>query len=485
MNRLLLSLVFLSLGTFLQRCASEDSEMPYSEAYFDQSDYTGGERYNEITENPFVSTDVEAVSTFSIDTDGASYANTRRFITQAQAIPPVDAVRIEELINYFPFDYEASEALITINTEVSECPWNTAHHLVRIGLKGKPMETIPGSNYVFLIDVSGSMAVEDKLELLKNGLLKFVDQMKNDDKLSIVTYAGNANVIARGGTIDEKETLKTSIRRLEGGGGTAGAKGIITAYEIAKDEFIDGGNNRIILGTDGDFNVGVSSQEELISMIKEKREEGVYLTVLGLGMGNLNEGMMEQLANNGNGNFEYLDSSAELEKVFVHESAKFFTIAKDVKMQVSFDKTKVASYRLVGYENRALTNEEFEDEKTDAGELGAGQTVTAVYQVVLKDGVKTGDKLASLDYKYKSANSTNTFDGEAAILFTNTAFLSSSENMRFAASVVGFGLLLRNSEHKGELTWDQVQNWTDNARVYDPHGWREAHANLIKQAKGM
>lgn len=487
MNRLLLNIAILLSLINLPSCGYDDeSDVAYPESYLDQSDYTtGNERYNEITENPFITTEEEATSTFSIDTDGASYANTRRFILRNKALAPVDAVRIEELVNYFPFDYESGTSLLSVNSEVSGCPWNTDHHLLRIGVKGKPMEVVPGSNYVFLVDVSGSMSSEDKLDLLKNGLIKFVENMKSDDKLSVVTYAGNATVLLRGGTVDEKEELKKAISRLESGGSTAGAQGILTAYEIAQEQFIKGGNNRIILGTDGDFNVGVSSQDALIALIQEKREEGVYLTVLGLGTGNLNEGMMEQLANNGNGNFEYLDSPAELEKVFVHESAKFFTLAKDVKIQVSFERTKVESYRLIGYENRALTKEEFEEESADAGELGAGQTITAIYQIQLKEGIQTSEKLATVDFKYKSRDSENNLTGQGDVLFTNNTFSASSENMRFAAAVVGFGLLLRNSKYKGQLTWGQVEEWTDNAKQYDPHGWRQAHLELVKLAKNM
>jgi len=343
------------------------------------------EKYKDYGENPFVKVSEQPVSTFSIDADGGSYTNMRRFLHLGQA-PPDASVRIEEYINYFTFDYQepTSGENVSLESEVSSCPWNTEHYLIRVGMKGMsiPEDELPNSNYVFLIDVSGSMNSPDKLGMLKVGFKSMVDNLRDQDRVAIVTYAGDVGLLLESTYGDHKEAIKSAIDQLGAGGSTAGAAGITTAYDIAEENFIVEGNNRVILGTDGDFNVGISSTDELIELIEEKRESGIYLTVLGVGGGNLNDHMMEQIANKGNGNYEYIDNAKQIKKVFTNELAKFYTVAKDAKIQITFDSTMVDSYRLIGYENRALNEEDFENDSTDAGEIGSSQTITALYEQV-------------------------------------------------------------------------------------------------------
>ncbi|MDP3441928.1 MAG: von Willebrand factor type A domain-containing protein, partial [Ignavibacteria bacterium] len=366
------------------------------------------EKYKDYEENPFVKANEQPVSTFSVDADGASYANMRRFLYLSQ-IPPKASVRIEEYINYFTFDYaEPTDGEnVSLQSELASCPWNTDHYIMRIGMKGKtiPESELPNSNYVFLIDVSGSMNSPEKLGILKTGFIAMVDHLRDQDRVAIVTYAGQAAVLLPSTYGDEKDKIKAAINQLGAGGSTAGAAGILTAYEIAEANFIVNGNNRVILGSDGDFNVGPSSNEDLIKLIEEKRETGIYLTVLGVGSGNLNDYMMEQIANKGNGNYEYIDNAKQIQKVFVDERAKFYTIAKDSKIQITFNANKVDAYRLIGYENRSLNENDFENDSTDAGEIGSSQTITALYELVLMD-VMNAEKYAQFDFRYKKPNET-------------------------------------------------------------------------------
>ena len=324
---------------------------------------TYDEKYKDYVENPFVNTSEQPISTFAVDADGGSYTNMRRYLYLGQT-PPKASVRIEEYINYFTFDYaEPTDGEnVSLESEIATCPWNTEHHLLRLGMKGKTIPTaeLPNSNYVFLIDVSGSMDSPDKLGILKTGFKALVDNLRDQDRMAIVTYAGQAAVLLESTYGDEKNKIKAAIDKLGAGGSTAGAAGINTAYEIAEQYFIANGNNRVILGTDGDFNVGPASTDELVELIEQKRESGVYLTVLGVGGGNLNDNMMEQIANKGNGNYEYIDNASQIQKVFTHEIAKFYTVAKDAKIQVTFNPNRIESYRLIGYENRQLSNEDFE-----------------------------------------------------------------------------------------------------------------------------
>ncbi len=461
-----------------------------SNGSYDGTPGTGvGERYNDFEENAFVNVSEEPVSTFSIDADGGSYANMRRFL-RSNTLPPKEAIRTEEFINYFELNYEdnSENAPISLNGEISECPWQQGNKLIRIGIKGKtiPKEALPHSNIVLLIDVSGSMSDPDKLDLLKKGFNLLVDEFTGKDKIAIVTYAGSAGIVLPSTSGNEKQKIKSAINSLGSGGGTAGAQGIISAYEIAQQNFIEGGNNRIILGTDGDFNVGISSQEELISLIEEKRKSGIFLTTLGVGQGNLNEGMLEQLANKGNGNFEYIDNLEQAKKVFIYEFSKFYTVAKDVKVQVEFNPALVIAYRLIGYENRKLENDEFEDDKKDAGEIGAGQTITALYEIKPKtNAVARVNPTFTIKFRYKQPDSDISNPLDLDIFDTGNDFLSASENMRFGAAVSGFGMLLRSSAYKGTLTYDDILNWTKNTTSFDPHNFRKEFRELVTKAKGL
>ena len=351
-----------------------------------------GESYKSVPENQFFAATSQPLSTFSIDVDTASYSNIRRYINDGQ-LPPKDAVRIEEMVNYFPYDYPqpTGDKPFSINTEVANAPWNPQHKLVQIGLQGKKVsvEKLPPNNLVFLIDVSGSMNEPNKLPLLKSSLKLLVNELRPTDRVSMVVYAGKAGLVLPSTSGKEKSKIIAALDKLEAGGSTAGGEGIVHAYQVARENFLKDGNNRVILASDGDFNVGVSSDEELVKLIEKERKSGVFLSIMGLGMGNLKDSKMEQLADKGNGNYAYIDSINEAKKVLVKEmGGTLFTIAKDVKIQVEFNPKQVQGYRLIGYENRVLANRDFKDDKKDAGELGAGHAVTALYEVI-PVGVKT------------------------------------------------------------------------------------------------
>lgn len=462
-------------------CSLNDSSNFVTSEYlgFNDIDPVVQEKYKDHGENPFIETSEAPVSTFSVDADGGSYANMRRFLNLGQT-PPAASVRVEEYINYFTFDYPEPQNgnNVSLNSEVAVCPWNTNHHLMRIGMKGKtiPENELLNSNYVFLIDVSGSMSSPDKLGVLKSGFKTLTDNLRDDDKIAIVTYAGSAGVLLPSTLGSEKAKIKDAIDKLGAGGSTAGAEGIITAYNIAEENFIPKGNNRVILGSDGDFNVGPSSTEDLVKLIEEKRETGVYLTVLGVGGGNLNDYGMEQIANKGNGNYEYIDNAKQIQKVFTYELGKLYTVAKDSKIQITFNENKVSSYRLIGYENRALEDEDFEDDTEDAGEIGSSQTITALYEVVLKEA--SNDVLyATFDFRYKKPNT------DVSIPLTHEIKANSgtpSENMNFATAVTGFGLLMKDSEYKGNVSKQMVIDLASGATTFDPHGFRQEFINLVK-----
>lgn len=449
-----------------------------------------GDRYNIIEENPFVDAKDFPLSTFSIDADGASYANIRRFLNENQ-LPPAGAIRTEEFINYFKLNYPEIENghPISVNGEVSACPWTPGNKLIRIGIQAKttPADELPPSNMVLLIDVSGSMSSPDKLELLKKGFsLLVVKKFTERDRISIVTYAGNAAVLLEPTAGDQKIKILHAIDQLGAGGSTAGAQGIITAYALAQKGFIEGGNNRVILGSDGDFNVGISSQEELVKLIEEKRDLGIFLTVLGVGRGNLNDGMMEQVADKGNGTYEYIDNLTQAERVFVDEFNKFYPAAKDVKVQVEFNKDLVQSYRLIGYENRKLENEDFEDDKKDAGEISDGQNITALYEI--KPAAAVQFRLSptfTIKFRYKRPDENVSIPLDLAIYDVGHSFEASSEYMRFTAGVAGFGLMLRESSYKGNLTYDNILSWTGNLSLSDPHHLKAEFSSLVTKAKGL
>lgn len=467
------------------------------------------EGYDNINENKFLKATDNPLSTFSIDVDAASYSNVRRFLNQGQ-LPPAGAVRIEEMINYFHYEYPqpVNNQPFSINTEISDAPWNKHHKLVLIGLQGKkvPMENLPASNLVFLIDVSGSMQGPNRLPLVKSSMKLLVDQLREQDKVSIVVYAGAAGLVLKPTSGTEKTTIKDAIDNLEAGGSTAGGAGIKLAYKTANEYFVKGGNNRVILCTDGDFNIGESSDDAMERLIENERKSGVFLTVLGYGMGNYKDNKMQKLADKGNGNHAYIDGISEAKKVLVNEfGGTLFTIAKDVKLQIEFNPSKVQGYRLIGYENRMLAKEDFNDDKKDAGELGSGHTVTALYEVIpvgvksdfLKDVdplkyqendkplSKTShtDEIMTVKLRYKAP------DGEVSKLIEHPlkddqlSISKTSDNFRFAASVAEFGMLLRNSEFKASASFDNIIRMAKKAKGNDEEGYRSEFIRLVENAQ--
>ena len=482
MNKHFFSIIVIA-ALFCVGC-SKKASLPMEDGFY-EGNYPNTEKYDDYGENPFINTEVEAVSTFAVDADGASYCNMRRFVNLGQ-LPPKASVRIEEYINYFTFDYQepTGSENIALNSEVSTCPWNPDHYLLRLGIKGKtiPENELPNSNFVLLIDVSGSMNSYDKLELLKIGFKQMVDEMRPTDRVAIVTYAGKVEILLNSTYCEKKSEIKHAIDNLNASGSTAGGEGIQKAYEIAEKNYIPDGNNRVILGTDGDFNVGISSKEELVEFIKEKRKSGVYLTVLGVGTGNLNDAMMEQLANNGNGNYEYIDNINQLKKVFVYEKSKFYTIAKDSKVQVTFNKEKVKAYRLIGYENRTLNKEDFENDNVDAGVIGSGQTITAIYELILNDA-ESSVPFANFDFRYIKPHETQSRLLNHTIDCGITQISQSSENMRFAAAITCFGLQMKQSEYKGNASKSMVLDLGNNAVSFDPYGFRAEFLRLVKNIK--
>ncbi len=449
-----------------------------------------GDRYTEMAENPYIETLDQPVSTFSTDADGASYANARRFITRDEMIPYRAAIRTEEFINYFDLDYPTHQSAhpVSLNGEVSQCPWNTDHKLLRIGIKGNPIpdDQLPNSNFVFLIDVSGSMADEDKLQLLKSGFKQFVDQMKDEDRVAIITYAGADRIHLPSTSGREKDKIKYAIRSLSWGGSTAGSKGIKTAYEIARENFIEGGNNRIILGTDGDFNVGITDQDELVELIEKERESGVFLTVLGVGRGNLNDAALEQIANHGNGTYEYIDHIEQLRKVFIYDYQKFYAVAKDVKVQITFNPEVVSSYRLIGYENRVLNQEDFKDDSKDAGDIGANQSVTALYEIVPKGNNEyRTTPTFEIDFRYKNPNAEESVPLSLKVFDQGKVFSDASGFMKFTAAVASYSMLLSDSEYKGYTSHDKISRWIKEANLPDPYGFKAELLEIIRTSKGL
>jgi len=452
------------------------------------NDYTGGDRYNESTENPFIYTSEQPVSTFSIDADGGSYSNVKDFIENGE-LPPVEAIRTEEFINYFNFNYPDPEGdhSLSVNSEICLCPWNESNKLLRIGIKGItiPNELLPPSNLVLLIDISGSMTHENKLPLLRESFQMLVDEFRKQDRIAIVTYAGSAGVALESTSGENKNMIKNVINSLQAGGSTAGGQGIVTAYEIAEQNYIDGGNNRIILATDGDFNVGISNQDALVELIESKRDKGIFLTIIGVGRGNLNDAMMEQVANNGNGTYEYLGNYTDAKKILVDEYGKFFTIAKDVKIQITFNEETVQQYRLIGYENRVMDNEDFENDEEDAGEIGLGQTITALYEIVPAQSSDSNIEICNIDFRYKKSGENQSVLISATGEDKGNNFLNASDDLRFAVSVAGFSLILRDSDYKGDLTMQNVYEWANNSKSYDPFGYKSDFIELISSVMEM
>ncbi len=461
------------------------------------------EEYDVIKENPFVSPLNQPLSTFSVDVDRASYANIRRMLNNNQK-PNKDAVRIEEMINYFNYEYPQpkGDAPFSVNLEMGKCPWNNKHNILLIGLQGKNIDinNTPASNLVFLLDVSGSMMDDNKLPLLKQSLKILLEKLRPKDRVAIVVYAGAAGVVLPSTSCDEKDKILKALNKLEAGGSTGGGAGIRLAYKIAKENYIEGGNNRVVLATDGDFNIGESSNAAMVRLIEEKRKEGVFLTVLGFGMGNYKDSKMEQLSNAGNGNYAYIDNILEAKKVLGKEFfGTIYTIAKDVKIQIEFNPAQVKGYRLIGYENRMMAAEDFNDDTKDAGEIGSGHTVTALYEIIpagsdekvngmddleyQKKNIVKSDNLMTLKLRYKEPDGETSKLIKQKILSKNIFKESNSNNYKWAATVAEFGLLLRNSKYKANANYKQLIENAKQAKGNDDEGYRAEFIRLAKIAE--
>ncbi|MBF0649709.1 VWA domain-containing protein [Dysgonomonas sp. GY75] len=486
---------------------------PFIMAESPRYDRQRNEEYSQFTENKFKMAREEPLSTFSVDVDAASYSNMRRFINRGE-LPYKDAVRIEELINYFSYDYAepAGNDPVRITTEVGSCPWNSQNRLVKVGLKAKSLasDNLPASNFVFLIDVSGSMSGPTRLDLVKSSLKLLVNNLRKKDRVAIVVYASSTGEVLPSTSGENKQKIKEALNNLSAGGSTAGGAGIQLAYKIAKQNFIKGGNNRIILCTDGDFNVGVSSNEGLQRLIENERKTGVFLSILGYGMGNYKDSKMQTLAQAGNGNHAYIDNLQEANKVLVNEfGATMYTVAKDVKLQIEFNPNRVQAYRLVGYETRMLNKEDFNDDTKDAGEMGAGHTVTAFYEVV-PVGVKMNMQgnvdplkyqteaknpiqkrlgesmhpdLLTVKLRYKQPNGSTSKKIEVPLIDSNTNEVS--DDFRFAAAVAMFGQVMKDSEYKGEGTFDKAIELAQSGYGNDSQGYRREFVRLMETAKGL
>ena len=469
------------------------------------------EEYKPFAENRFLNVSDEPLSTFSIDVDAASYGNMRRFINQGQ-LPPTDAIRTEELINYFSYDYDEPNRKdpVKLSAKVGNCPWNKAHRLIKIGVKaqGIPGENLSASNLVFLIDVSGSMYGPTRLELVKSSLKLLINNLREKDRVSIVVYAGNAGEVLPSTPGSDKQKIRDALDQLTAGGSTAGGAGIQLAYKIARNNFIQGGNNRVILCTDGDFSVGVSSGSGLEDLITKERKSGVFLTVLGYGMGNYKDNLMQVLAEKGNGNHAYIDNLQEANKVLVQEfGSTLHTIAKDVKLQIEFNPEQVQAYRLIGYESRLLEKEDFNDDTKDAGEMGAGHRVAAFYEIV-PVGVESvvGGSVDPLKYqKPQTTVHPNNYTGSKELLTIKLRYKDPdkdsskkielpvidnkgnnvSADFRFASAVAMFGQLLSDSDFKGEATYDKVIALAKTGLDNDEQGYRREFIRLVEAAKGI
>jgi len=465
--------------------------------------------YDYYVENEFTTVKASPLSTFSVDVDTASYSNVRRFLMEG-SLPPAGAVRIEELINYFTYDYTVPEEgkPVSMTTHVTSCPWNTQRQLLHVGLRTKPIpwEKLPPSNLTFLIDVSGSMMPQDRLPLIKKGLQLLVQQLRPEDRVALVVYAGNAGVVLPPTSGSEQQTILDAIGRLEAGGSTNGYAGIRTAYDLARQFFVKHGNNRVILATDGDFNVGVSSDSDLVTLIEKERDSGIFLSVLGVGRDNLKDSRMEKLADHGNGNYAYLDSLAEARKVLVQQmGGTLVTVAKDVKLQIEFNPDYVKAWRLIGYENRVLRPEEFNDDKKDAGDLGAGHQVTAIYELLPASSQEETARIDRLRYQQDAKLTSKSRAGELAwiklrhkkpdsnksellewpVSANAIAFLAAPPGVRFAASVAEYGMLLRQSKFAGNASLDHVLHTAKDALGDSPAGTRAEFLDLVHRAKEL
>ncbi|HTN44726.1 MAG TPA: von Willebrand factor type A domain-containing protein [Flavipsychrobacter sp.] len=464
------------------------------------------EEFAKISENDFKMVKSNPLSTMSVDVDRASYSNVRRFINEGQK-PPADAVRIEEMVNYFNYSYPQpqGEDPIAIVTEFTDCPWNKTNKLLRIGMQAQKIATknLPASNFVFLIDVSGSMESANKLPLVKASLKMLVNKLRSQDHVAIVVYAGNAGLVLPSTSGAKKSTIIDALERLQAGGSTAGGAGIKLAYSVAMENFVEGGNNRVIIATDGDFNVGVSGANELEDLITKERKKGIFLTCLGFGMGNYKDNNMELLADKGNGNYAYIDKLGEAQKTLVHEfGGTLFTVAKDVKAQIEFNPNKVQAYRLVGYENRLLNEEDFKDDKKDAGEMGSDHQVTILYEII-PAGVESrqihdvnplkyqiaaqlanphNGELATVKFRYKKPDGNVSREMSHTIADRKRRFAEASDDTRFASAVALFGMLLRDSKFALRGDYDEVLDIARDSKGDDEQGYRAEFIKLVRNA---
>ncbi len=492
--------------------SSSNSNMTASSPMMEENkdsarDSAQGRKYADGDENPFLETSRAPLSTFSIDVDTASYANVRRYLNDG-SLPPRDAVRIEELINYFEYDYQTpvGDVPFSVTTEVANAPWNHKHRIVSIGLQGKKvaLDNAPPSNLVFLIDVSGSMNTPRKLPLVQDALRILVNQLTSKDKVAIVVYAGKSGLVLPSISADRENEILNAIDNLNAGGSTNGGQGIQLAYKVAQENFISNGNNRVILASDGDFNVGLKSDDELVRLIEHNRTSGIFLSVLGFGGGKTNDSMMEKLADKGNGNYAYIDSQDEARKALGSQVAgTLYAIAKDVKIQVEFNPAKVAGYRLIGYENRLLENRDFDDDRKDAGDIGAGHSVTALYEIIpagqrvenagieLRYGqVPPSDssfnnELLTVKLRYKEPNGSESKLLSQGLIERESSIENASENLRFATAVAEFGLLLRDSRYKGNASFRNVSHLAEGALGNDLRNYRNDFLTLVSKAQRL
>jgi Ca-activated chloride channel family protein len=463
------------------------------------------EAYDRVVDNPFLEARSNPLSTFGVDVDTASYSNVRRFLIGESRLPPKDAVRIEELVNYFPYAYPepTSDAPVAVTTDVASCPWSPDHRLVRVGIQARRVDpaAMPPRNLVFLVDVSGSMDQPDKLPLVVRSLRMLAEQLTARDRISIVVYAGSEGLVLPPTSGDRKDAVYAALDHLSAGGSTNGGAGIQLAYRMARDGYIPGGINRVLIATDGDFNVGVTSRGDLVRLLENERKSGVFLTVLGVGTGNIKDAALEQLADVGNGNYAYLDSDAEARKVLVTQAAStLVTVAKDVKVQVELNPDRVQSYRLIGYEDRVMRAEDFKDDLRDSGDMGSGHSVTALYEIAPPG---TATAAGSVDpLKYQTARATK---GSSELLTVKLRYkqpegdvsqeidqpvadytnLEPSGDLRFAAAVAEFGMMLRDSPYRGRATWEMVRAAVQEAAGADPNGYRAELARMVAAAEQL
>ncbi len=499
------SSIATSAGVFKRRMKKNAEHKPVDHG---RNYYANSERYEESAENKFKKSTHDPLSTFASDIDVASYANIRRLLNQGQ-LPPKEAVRIEEMVNYFRYQYAApaNEQAFSIHNEISTCPWNKKHRLLQIGIQGRTVEFKDAKpNYLtFLIDVSGSTQTPEKLPLLKDALNMLVKQLRDIDKVAIVVYAGNAGLVLSSTSGEHKNKILEAIAELEAGGSTAGGEGIVLAYDIAKKNYSNNANNRVILATDGDFNVGVSDDESLVKMIEEKRDAGIFLTVLGLGSGNYQDAKMEKLADKGNGNYAYIDNLLEAKKVLVKEiGGTLITIAKDLKIQIEFNPKYVKSYRLIGYDNRMLAHEDFKNDKKDAGDIGSGHSVTALYEIIPSDNeaeeqevddlkyqqkqiteAASGNEICTVKLRYKEPKESKSKEMSAVVKDTQVDLENTSTNFKFCAAVAELGLILRQSEFKGKANYQDVIQLAKVSKGEDEEGYRAEFIRMCEMSETL